>query len=273
MKPPKPRPDKRPPTSAKLDDISAELRHAGDRAMLQRLSDDWLQIRKSLDLPEGFEPFRRDIEFGRAAKKNFAQRLSNALAQKIADALRPEFRQIYPDATGAGQESVTRGARGKKKLDVNYSLQDSGLHLAVSLKTINFFDKATKRYTKNAKRVDGELRAEAQDCHQRQPYAVLATILLLPEDAAADGKDKSRSSFKHLWDVLRTRTGRTGPGDDHSLFEFVFIGLYSSTSGAVRFIDAGAPGEPPDRGIPNDTKSFTEVLACVRDGYRLRNRH
>ena len=51
------------------------------------------------------------------------------------------------------------GAGGLKKLDVNHSTPEIGLGLGVSIKTINFLDIKTRRYTKNIKRVDGELRA------------------------------------------------------------------------------------------------------------------
>ena len=53
----------------------------------------------------------------------------------------------------------------------------------MSIKTINFRDATTKRYTKNYTRADGELRAEASDYHERQPYAVMVAVIFLPIDA------------------------------------------------------------------------------------------
>src|SRR5262249_39222508 len=117
------------------------------------------------------------IEIGRARKKNFAQRLSNALAQKFADALRPRFPGIYPDEEGRDHERRQRGAEGLKKLDVVYATPQAGLQLSISIKTINFKDEKTKRYTKNIKRADGELRAEASDCHKYNPYALLVGVV------------------------------------------------------------------------------------------------
>jgi hypothetical protein len=104
---------KKPPTSADLDRIEAELRYAGDReamvSVLEKISADL----ESLDIPP---EHRRYIELGRAAKRDFAQRLSTCLAQKMSDALRPKFRGILPDDEGAKHESRSGSASGMKKL-------------------------------------------------------------------------------------------------------------------------------------------------------------
>jgi hypothetical protein len=116
-------------------------------------------------------------------KKNYAEAFSRALAQRFADALRGSFEGILPDVKGVGQESRARTGKGLKKLDVNYSTVELGLGLGVSIKTINFRDLKTGRYTKNYTRVDNELRAEAADYHERQPYSVLCAVFFLPSDA------------------------------------------------------------------------------------------
>lgn len=137
----------RPPTSEDLNSISEELRFAGDREEIIRtvaLIDETI---RSLDIPR---EYLDSIEIGRGIKKNFAQRLSTALAQKIADAYRPRFRTILPDAEGRRHESRTMGAGGLKKLDVNYSTPEIGLGLGVSVKTINFMDAKTRRFTKTS---------------------------------------------------------------------------------------------------------------------------
>lgn len=51
---------------------------------------------------------------GRDEKKNYAQRLSNALAQSMADALRADFPTITPTAEGTGQESAVAVDKGSK---------------------------------------------------------------------------------------------------------------------------------------------------------------
>lgn len=257
---------KKPPTSPSVDDFGSELAHGGDRAdLVRRIARLWQHLGTfGLD-----EADRKLIEIGRAAKKNFAQRFSNSIAQKTADALRGDLRDISPDAEGRGHESLSAGARGLKKLDVNYSTPRSGLELAVSIKTINFKDEVTGRYTKNTKRVDGELRAEAQDCHTRQPFAVLAAYLFLPEDAANDGK-QGPSSLKHNVQVLARRAGRQATGDDPSLFELVFVGLYRDDGHVVFF---PADDEVPDDGAPSVVFTFSETLEQVRQLHAARNRH
>ncbi len=135
-----------------------------------------------------------------AEKKNYVQRLSNHIATCFANLLRKGFKGILPDERGGKQESPARTSRGLKKLDVNYSTSRLGLALGVSIKTINYRDAKTKRYTKNYSRNDNELRAEATDYHQRQPYAVLIAILFLPIDSCDDvqqgsKKEKDISSF------------------------------------------------------------------------------
>src|SRR6476619_1360071 len=130
-------------------------------------------------------------------KKNFAEILSRALAQRFADALRGTFPAILPNPDGTGQESKARTGKGLKRLDVNYSTNELGLGLGVSIKTINFRDARSKRYTKNYTRADNEFRAEAADYHQRQPYSVLCAIFFLPLDSCADGGGNAPSSFGH----------------------------------------------------------------------------
>jgi hypothetical protein len=86
-----------------------------------------------------FDPIRAALE--RAAprpapnavateKKNYAERLSRHIATEIAAALREDFAGITPDADGTRQECPARGARGLKKLDVNYSTPSWALGLA-----------------------------------------------------------------------------------------------------------------------------------------------
>ena len=258
-----------PPTSPSLDSIVAELRHGGDRAEIAATCASIVEHLRSLDLPGHYWNF---IEIGRGQKKNFAQRFSTALAQKIANALRPKFPGILPDPEGRGQESKSRSAGGSKKLDVNYSTQEMGLGLAVSVKTINFKDEKTKRFTKNIKRADGELRAEAQDCHKRQPYAVLVGVILLPGESADDGVEKG-SSLHHAWDVFSRRGGRRSTDGDTSLFEKVFIGLYESAgdrAGTVAFFDVAE--EPPHKGPPLPMVPFSTVIKQIERAFHERNR-
>ncbi|MBB4364340.1 hypothetical protein GGD65_005398 [Bradyrhizobium sp. CIR18] len=230
--------------SALPNNIAAELRAAGDRS-------------KTVT---------------REQKKNYAELLSRRLAQRFADALRSAFPDILPDSSGKGQESKARSSKGFKKLDVNYSTVELGLGLGVSIKTINFRDATTKRYTKNYTRADGELRAEASDYHERQPYAVMVAVIFLPLDACDDGGKNAPSSFGQAVQVFRFRTGRENPKDPAMLFERVFVGLYDADEkhfGEVTFFDVMS--KPPRTGKPATMLSFPQLVQEIVETYDRRN--
>lgn len=208
-----------------------------------------------------------------SAKKNYAERLSRELAVLVAHALRPSFPGILPDRSGVGQESKARSAKGFKKLDVNYSTPELGLGLGVSIKTINFRDKATARYTKNYTRADAELRAEASDYHDRQPYAVMIAVVFLPIDSCDDGSGNWPSSLGQAVQVFRFRAGREKPTDPSMLFERAFIGLYDIDDdrlGEVGFFDV--VDAPPKRGRPRKLLSLSEMIDVIVKTYDARNK-
>ncbi|MGE2847476.1 hypothetical protein ACQGFI_31320 [Rhodococcus sp. 2.95] len=134
----------------------------------------------------------------RGEKKNYAQRLSNQLAQTVADALRPLYPNITPTASGEGQEATVDVAKGRKRLDVKALDPTLGLILCVSIKTYNFQDYSPRsgklgRWTKNIVRNDHELRGEAMVLHQRQPYSVLVAVMFEPYATCDDG-DPTKTS-------------------------------------------------------------------------------
>ena len=183
-------------------------------------------------------------------KKNYAERLSRSVAAFLANHLRKDFPGIRPDEHGRQQETPVRTAKGVKKLDVNYSTPELGLGLGVSIKTLNFPDEKSARFTKNFTRIDNELRAEAKDYHQRQPYSVLVGAIFLPIEACTDAR-QDISSFAQSIRIFRHRAGRSGPRDEEELFERVFVALYEyagAKRGAVGFFDV--MNAPPQKGPP-----------------------
>ena len=233
----------------------------------------------------------------RGDKKNYAQRLSNHLAQTVADSLRALYPDITPTASGAGQEAAIDVAKGRKRLDVKAIDPMLGLILCVSIKTYSFQDYSPTtgrlgRWTKNIVRNDHELRGEAMVVHQRQPYSVLVAVMFEPIATCDDGdptktSDIAKSSFAHHVTTLAKRTGRGkrpvhgGPerlwvdlgAEDtrYDLFEKVFIGLYDE-DGSVRFFDVEEA--PPRNGRPPDSRtlSFDEFVAAVHGEVERRNR-
>ena len=252
-----------------------------------------LPLAKALRL-SGTKP---SADSDRSEKKNYAQRLSNQLAQVLADALRQNYPDITPTASGAGQEATVDVTKGRKRLDVKAVDPTLGLILCVSIKTYSFQDYSPTsgklgRWTKNIVRNDHELRGEAMVLHQRQPYSVLVAVMFEPYATCDDGdpsksSDVGKSSFAHHVTTLSKRSGRGkrpvmgGPdrlwvdlgAEDtrYDLFEKVYIGLYDP-DGAVRFFDVDEA--PPRNGRPaeSQTLSFDDFTAAVHGEVERRNR-
>ncbi len=204
-----------------------------------------------LDEAERVKPRPHPTGGSQAEKKNYAERLSRAIAQMLADALRPRFKGISPDELGKRHESISFGGKGPIKIDVNFSTPELGLALGVSVKTLNFRDSASGRYTKNYTRIDKAPRAEAKDAHQRQPYAVLVGAAFLPVDCCDDAK-KSGSSFYAAVRCFLHRAGRKTPNNEQELFERVFVALYEHEGprrSEVQFFDVMQA--PPLAGRPS----------------------
>jgi hypothetical protein len=216
----------------------------------------------------------------RSAKKNWAQRFSNALAMAMADGLRPKYpnARVTPRPDGTGQEYSVGGKIDRKRTDVGVWDDAAGLVAGISIKTYTFRDThgATKtraahvgRYVRNVKRNDMELRDEADTLHRRQPYAVLTALFFMNEDACWDGVT-GQSSFAHVVFTLRKRTGRQEPDSRYDIFEYVFVGLFNN-DGSVRFFDvrqAPRENQPPP---PSETITFDQLVELIDDAVILRN--
>jgi len=213
-------------------------------------------------------------ETDRERKKNFAENLSRQLAQAVADALRRRFPGITPTSDGRQHERRTRTAKGVKKLDVNFSTPDLGLGLGVSIKTITAKDPKGGRFGKNFTRIDNELRAEAKDYHQRQPYAVMVAMIFLPEAACRDGSEKTPSSFGSAVRQFRYRANRRNPSNEEERFERVFVGCYAEAGarrGETWFLDVMTPPPRNGRPVASSRLDFSEVLDEISRAYDLRN--
>lgn len=224
---------------------------------------------------------RPEASGGREEKRDFAQKFSVALSTCFANRLRPYFRGITPDEEGRRQEARARTAKGFKKLDVNYSTVDLGLALGVSIKTMTQPDPRSGRFTKNFSRIENELRAEATDYHQRQPYSVLVAVLFLPIDSCDDagrapgGDESGVSSFGAAVKRFRYRAHRERPQDDIDLFERFFIGLYEHANaeryGETMFMDVMRPPPRDRRPVPTEALTLEQVIDEIVSTYNERN--
>jgi hypothetical protein len=203
----------------------------------------------------------------RADKKNYAEQLSRELALLVAEQLRQRFpaARITPLPDGTSQEFRIGGNLDAKKTDVAVWDDRAGLVLGVSIKTITAKDQKTGRYTKNVLRNDMELRDEADKLHRRQPWAVLAALIFLPEDSSRDGRgDLSQSSFAHAVFSFRKRTGRDSPNAPRfDTFEQVYIGLFDA-EGRVGFFSVEDP--PPRNQMPRRLLTLEQMLFRVEAG-------
>ncbi|HEX6097274.1 MAG TPA: hypothetical protein VF432_13175 [Thermoanaerobaculia bacterium] len=211
----------------------------------------------------------------RAQKKNYAEALSRQIARVFADQLRVRYKGILPDAEGKGQESRARTSKGFKKLDVNYSTIDLGLALGISIKTINYADAASKRFTKNYSRNENELRAEATDYHKRQPWAVLIAIIFLPMSSCDDGNSAAKgeqgaSSFGSAARFFRNIAGRQRTDGPLDQFEKVFIALHDDQQRVV-FFDVEKNPPKARRPRTDETLTFEKLIDAIEATYDERN--
>lgn len=147
----------------------------------------------------------------REAKKRYSEAVSQAVAYALAEDLRlrglADARPAPPGVLGtSGAERRMAGGLGSKKVDVTWATPESGLLLAVSVKTINFRDSKTGNFQKNLTNRRGDMLMEAVTLHRRFPYGVLAGLFFLDKGAESDCTGKRRSTFlTHLirWDGCR----------------------------------------------------------------------
>jgi hypothetical protein len=167
-------------------------------------------------------------------KKRYSERVSAAVALAVAQELRNRgltgTRPTEPgDKDLSGAERRMSGGIGAKKVDVTWATEESGLVLAVSIKSINWKDKRSKNYQKNLTNRRGDMLFESVTLHRRFPYAVLVGLLFLDKGAAEDGTEKRLDTFENAHNRLRLFTGRTDPAGRDEQYEHLYILLLDAT--------------------------------------------
>jgi len=148
------------------------------------------------------------------------------------------------------------GGIGAKKVDITWATEESGLLLAISIKSINFRDGKTGNFQKNLTNRRGDMLMEAVTLHRRFPYAVLGALFFFDKDAerddvrsAPDGsvrKTARRSTFRNAHARLRLFTGRDDPAGRDEQFERFYVVLLDATPASVelRAFEVGRPDDP-----------------------------
>ena len=182
------------------------------------------------------------------AKKRYSEQVSQAVAIAFAEELRQRgLTDTRPSAPGendkSGAERRMAGGIGAKKVDVTWATEEAGLLLALSVKTINFRDRASKNFQKNLTNRRGDMLMEAVTLHRRFPYAVLGGLFFLDAEAATDGTEGRHSTFVNAHHRLKLFNGRPDPAGRDEQFERLYLLLMSANSEevSVRAYSVGVP--------------------------------
>jgi hypothetical protein len=195
-------------------------------------------------------PSKPADDASRNEKQYYSQQLTNVIAEAFAEELRERglsgARPGPPGVVGlTGAERRMSGGIGAKRVDVTWATEESGLLLAVSLKSINFVDRQSGNYQKNLTNRRGDLLFESVTLHRRFPYAVLAGFLFLDQGAAEDDSATRRSTYLNAHHRLQLFTGRRDPSARDEQYELLCIALHDANafSPSVRFSEAGEPDQ------------------------------
>jgi hypothetical protein len=145
-------------------------------------------------------------------------------------------------------------------VDVTCATEESGLLLAISIKSINFADGTTRNFQKNLTNRRGDMLFEAVTLHRRFPYAVLAGFFFFDDGAERDGTSSRKSTFHNAHEAFRLFTNRGDPAGRDEQFERLYVALHRTSTDppTVRFFEAGQPDEP----VPLD-KIFDALMDLV----------
>jgi len=166
-------------------------------------------------------------------KKHYSELVSQKVALAVAEELRRRGLNETRPAGESGAERRMAGGLGAKKVDVTWTTAESGLLLAISVKTINFRDSKTKNFQKNLPNRRSDMLMEAVTLHRRFPYAVLGGLFFLDKGAETDGTGKRRSTFENAHTRLQLFTGRNHPAGREDQFERLYLILLDASPKSV----------------------------------------
>lgn len=168
-------------------------------------------------------------------KKNWTEKVSNAVAMACAEELRQRnLKEALPAPPGtvgqSGAERRMSGGIGAKQVDVTWATEESGLMLAISVKSIMFVSKSTGNYQKNLTNRRGDMLFESVTLHRRFPYAVLGGFFILDIGAQSDGTSRRKSTFENAHQRFALFTGRDDPAGRDEQYERLWIVLLDANA-------------------------------------------
>jgi len=192
---------------------------------------------------------------GESAKASEKKAYSEQLSKSVAYAFGAELRRrglvgALPappgDAGISGAERRMSGGIGAKKVDVTWATEESGLLLAISIKSINFADGRTNNYQKNLTNRRGDMLFESVTLHRRFPFAVLAGVFFFDRGAAKDDSKNRQSTFLNAHARFQMFTGREDPAGRDEQLERMYICLVDANPfmPSYEFYLAGNPSDP-----------------------------
>lgn len=200
-------------------------------------------------------------------KKRYSELLSEKAALAFAEELRRRgldgARPSPPGESGvSGAERRMAGGIGAKKVDVTWATDESGLLLAISVKSINFKDKRTKNFQKNLTNRRGDMLFEAVTLHRRFPYAVLAGFFFLDKGAAEDGSATRRPTFLNAHHRFRLFTGRDEVEGREEQYERLYLVLLDANqfNPSAEVYEAGKPDDRIEL-----SQAFDELMEVVAE--------
>jgi hypothetical protein len=162
----------------------------------------------------------------------------------------------------AGAERRMDGGLGAKKVDVTWATEESGLLLALSIKTINFKDQKTGNYQKNLTNRRNDMLFESTTLHRRFPYAALGGFFFLDAGAKDDGTANRQSTFLGAHRRLKMFTGRDDPAGRPEQYERLYIVLVDASPEKV-YYEVYRAGDP-HRQIAFD-QALNELIELVAE--------
>lgn len=196
-------------------------------------------------------PPKPDDSASQSQKKEYSEALSRLVALAFAAELRRRgLAEALPrpatGSGGAGSERRMAGGIGAKKVDVTWATEESGLLLAITIKSINFKDARSRNYQKNLTNRRGDMLFETVTLHRRFPYAVVTGFFLLDRGAASDVTESRESTFLNAHHRFRLFTGRDDPAGRDEQLERLYIVLFEPDPLSVEVFLAGKPEDPVD---------------------------